>query len=229
MKHIFKFLSVSVLLVFLCVANVYAYPIEGTYLNVFTGDYRAYGASGGEFRLTQKGGGYSFLSFCVEIDEYISLGTNYDFYVESVSLNATNGGAGGAVENKDPISDASQWLAYNWFYDYDAELKDILGEKSDANAQIVQNAIWHFEEEKDFSGNAIVAALKLNSEFFNGVFFSSENFDNMAMVVNLTSGGPDGEDKQSQLVARVSEPATMLLLGTSLFGLGALSRRKFKK
>ena len=74
---------------------------------------------GGEFNWENQNNGYTWASFCLEKNEYISL--NQTYMVGSITDRAIMGGVGvetnpfmdnltGSLGNYDPISDATAWL-----------------------------------------------------------------------------------------------------------------------
>ena len=125
----------------------YAFPITNTdSLTITSGDFRETSFGGGEFKLTNTSTGQSFTSFCVEVNEFISLGSTYQ--VQSVSTTAYNGGED---SSGDEISDAAQWLILKWLYDYSylyANISGLSSTKNAATARQIQEAIWHFEDER---------------------------------------------------------------------------------
>lgn len=110
---------------------------------------------GGEFKATILDGGtsglatgYQFQTFCVEIGETLSFGSQYGF---GVNEGAVNGGVGGQTSpNYDPLDSRTAWLyneftkgtagALNGMYDFNGAAN---ARKSDAVQ--LQNAFWFLE------------------------------------------------------------------------------------
>ncbi len=144
-----------------------------------------------------------------------------DYYVHSVGMTAVAGGVN--TNEGDDIDAKSIWVMANW----------LAGSAGFEDGGLVQNAIWHIEEEG-------IAATEGWTDLLGiaGINEDDFNFADAAIVkqwdiqvVNLTLG-KGGAHKQSQLVgvyAPVPEPATMVLFGIGLIGLAGIGRRKVNK
>jgi hypothetical protein len=226
-----KLLVLWSLLVLLAAAS----PVMASTVTInWTSGYYTY--PGGEFTLKGDMGDYlpyyngaavvggGIQSFCMEKNEYVSIGKTYN-YVENTA--AVNGGVGGP--HPDPLSAGAAYLYYQFSqgkltgYDY-----TLIGRA--ASAAALQNAIWYLEEEGGVLSNPLTDVLK--AEF--GAFSTLADWraDNTGrypvMVLNLTN--LDGTRAQDQLatVGQVPIPPTAYLLGAGLLGLVGM-RRKFKR
>lgn len=193
---------------------------------------------GGEFKLSGvsvlNGLGDSFLTFCLEYPEHISLGTPY--YVR-INTGATMGGAGvGATYGSDvsgtsgfdPLSTATAWLYTQY---RNQTLQNFVGAysyTSDADANALQSAIWYLENERPSSSldsralELVSAATSANWTDIGDVrvlnFFTS--YDS---ATGVFSGN---RQDQLYLAPAVPEPETYTML---LAGIGLLAwtvRRK---
>jgi hypothetical protein len=218
---------VSSLLVVLFAAGAWGYPVDvGDTIKIYHGNGTT---NGGEW-LVKKADGttYLFTTFCVERNEYLSLGN--PFIVGDISNQAMRGGMNILPTDPpgDPLSDDTKWLF--WHYTQ-GDLDDLVAgytNGTNAGADALQRAIWLLEEEitwtSDALANKLVAAAGANSAGF---------FEDVA-VINLTY--PNGCNAQDLLVAGepyvppqdepVPEPSTILLTGLGILGAACLGRRR---
>ncbi|MCK5543481.1 MAG: PEP-CTERM sorting domain-containing protein [Desulfobacterales bacterium] len=175
---------------------------------------------GGEFNW-EATNEYTFASFCLEKNEYISTGGIYD--VRSITDGAISGGIGGP--NPDPISDETAWLFWNF------SRGTLSGYETDSTQGALQNLIWFFEEEiTTYTGTGIEVGWL--EDFYTAIAGGWTNDDDKVMVLNL--GYYDVNEvwvnSQDQLIAAapVPEPATMILLGIGLLFIAGVSRKKLK-
>jgi hypothetical protein len=177
--------------------------------------------SGGEFTaLIGNGGtagladGYLFQTFCLEKDETLAFGSTYYFTVNTA---ADEGGVGGA--SPDPLDPRTAWL-YNEFlngtlaYDY-ADATD-----READAALLQDAIWALEEEITAPASNPFYNLANNASGISGGIGD-------IVVLNLY----DSHGKHQDVLARVTPPAVpapgaLLLSGLGTMVAGYLRKRR---
>ena len=123
---------------------------------------------GGAFLATTHGGplgSESFLTFCLEFNERITLGNTFDY---ELSDSAMFGGVGGGPAG-DPVSDATKWLYYQTVAGggYDELITQVanglgwdVGTALLNSGSYLQRAFWYLEQERD-SGQAGTFAVKL--------------------------------------------------------------------
>jgi hypothetical protein len=164
-----------------------------------------------------------FLTFCLEINEFITINT--PFYVR-IADETRNGGAGGAVNGADPL-DQRTALLYSRFltgtlgplYTGDTVSKDGL-----------QLAIWRIEEEVKRDANGVYRRSDTNASIGNlAKFQKADAFYDMALAADSFYGmrvmqlwqNADFTGNRQDLLIFVPEGAStlgVLLLGLTVVG-----------
>jgi len=188
--------------------------------------------AGGPFTATLLPSGRSFLTYCIEGNEYIS---NNGMYYREIARSAKNGGQGGP--NPDPLSSGAAWL-YRQVHDavmngqtnaltaltwdggsstFDASNINDLAE--------IQRVIWSFEQES-FSKlyadrfDAIVSLVQSNVGA--GYLYQGKLYG--VRVMRLWTNANYTGNAQDQLIV-VPMPAPVGLAGLGLIGIASIRRR----
>ena len=176
---------------------------------------------GGEFAMVADNG-YSWTSFCLERDEFITI-NQYD-WVGGISDEAVLGGIGGP--SPDPLADQTAWLFWNFtqgsLTGYDSS---VMQDQND-----LQNLIWFYEDE------GIVGSWTAQMNTWKSLADAAvSNWTNNGKVAVLNlydtknaarSTVEYTNPRQDVLISVVPEPATMLLFGIGLLGIAGISRKK---
>lgn len=203
--------------------------VTGDTVTVANGVYGT--TNGGEFAMTYAGG--SFVSFCLERNEFLSYGPSYTVTLNSAAIAGGYGvldnsgeGNNGTSGVSDPLSTATAWLFTNYLMGASGALSGWTA--SDASANKAQEAIWWLENEDQGANpswnNSWV------TEAIAAVGGGWVNPSGLAHVYVLNMKDSSGAFSQDQLyIAAIPEPETYAMLLAGLGLMGFVARRRTRK
>lgn len=166
--------------------------------------------NGGPFQVT--GNGMNFQTFCVELQEYISLGGTYYGSIDSLVYYSSGAYTFSAAVNPNTA------LVYNYFLDHQSTLSNT--EKRD-----IQLAIWMYQGQMTIDHtNFFVDKIDDNELSATNRTILALNLWDANVSPPYDNEGDYSHRKQSMLIA-TPEPGTLLLVGLGLVGLAGLRRK----
>jgi len=221
-KLILSLVSGLILLAFSATSG-FAYPVsEGQWIYFNRVGTVGGAGGGGEFSVHDIGGNKLFETFCLEKDEYITLGVNY--LVGSITTDAIRGGIN--TNSNDPLDPKTGYLYYKYIT---GQLGGYFNDNASADA--LQEVIWFIEEEltgktyNDLSDKAKIFYVDAQGNAVGSLW--DVKVLNMYQGYNA-EGIPTGFVQDMLVYQHAPEPGTLFLVGAGLLGLGAKFRRRKK-
>lgn len=187
--------------------------------------------NGGEFLATLSNG-RTFYTFCIEAGISVSLGTTYNYTIDSSAYSG-----GGDIHSPgvgDPISKGTAWLYEKFYFGtlidtdgvgtyFDAGIHSGLAAR-DYNAGVLQKAFWDLEDEGADVGNYYVNLAVTHFAGLGQDAYSDVGPGSKVAAMNLWTL-TTGADVQSQLIYVPDSGMTVALLGLGLLSLAAFRRK----
>lgn len=181
--------------------------------------------------LSGTGMGSSFLTFCIEKNEYFN-SYGQTLYVKAINTGAMNGGVSGQTSpGFDPISNQTAYL-YTQFRNGTLSNYDFAstGAARVADADALQNAFWYLEGELGVQTVTLFNSLSTQTKaWINEANAAGWTNIGNVRVMNLYKDAQFTQISQDQLyMLPVPEPETyaMMLAGLGLIGFVARRRRR---
>ncbi|MEM9158829.1 MAG: hypothetical protein AAGB46_07235 [Verrucomicrobiota bacterium] len=203
---------------------------------------------GGEFGVDVLGYGDNsdLLTFCLEVDEFLSFGKTYNYDIDVAArlggnnFNSDDPGSS-ASPTYDTLSKGTDFL-YDLFYRglsdatiWSSELLGYGGSDRKADATALQFAIWVLEDEKKLGSSKKTSTgvggnkyLNLVESEFGTIGEAKENYDWTTSNVRVMNIWKGNKLKQSQVTYVTPESGLVLLITSGAIGIMGFLRRRRK-
>lgn len=194
--------------------------------------------SGGEFQAISTGLG-TFQTFCLEDVEYFQPGGTYNYQMNSGAV--AGGGGAGAIDPNTGLSMDNVSIGTAWLYSQfrAGTLANYFGASRQANAGVLQGAIWMLEGEVAYNAANVYLAIARTALGMNDVQLQADaNGAYGVVALNLYNGpaatqvtAPDGKVYylNQDMLGIVPEPTTMIAGALLLLPFGASTLQILRK